>query len=77
MQASQVTADSKTFIQEMDDFLKDLEAWKKTRTVMQDSANPASEQELQNENDEHDRLREIEEEFMKRQTSAREKSLKN
>ena len=66
IQASQVTADSKTFIQEMDDFLKDLEAWKKTRTVMQDSANPASEQELTNEKDEHDRLREIEEEFMKK-----------
>ena len=67
MQASQVTADSRTFIQEMDDFLKDLEAWKKTRTVMQDSANPASEQEVTNENgDEHDRLREIEEEFLKK-----------
>lgn len=65
MQASQVTADSKTFIQEMDDFLKDLEAWKKTRTVMQDSANPASEQTMER-IDEHDRLREIEEEFLKK-----------
>ena len=43
MQASQATAESRTFIQEMDDFLKDLEAWKKTRTLMQDSAGPESE----------------------------------
>ena len=34
MQASQVTTESKSFIQEMDDFLKDLETWKKTRTVL-------------------------------------------
>lgn len=31
MMAAQVTAESKSFIQEMDEFLKDLEQWKKTR----------------------------------------------
>ena len=68
MQASQVTAESRTFIQEMDDFLKDLEAWKKTRTVMQDSANPAAANEEVTVNDpsSQDKLRTIEEEFLRK-----------
>ena len=31
VKATQETAQSKNFIQEMDEFLKDLESWKKTR----------------------------------------------
>ena len=70
MQASQATTESKTFIREMDDFLKDLEAWKKTRTVLQDSAESCEaveeeKKELKYSKNE-DKLKEIEEEFMRK-----------
>ena len=71
MQASQVTTESKSFIREMDDFLKDLETWKKTRTVLQDSAESAQAEEeetksMQVSEIDEDRLRAMEEEFMRK-----------
>lgn len=33
MQATQVTIESKSFISEMDSFIRDLEAWKTKRAV--------------------------------------------
>ena len=33
VKATQETSQSKNFIQEMDEFLKDLESWKKTRDL--------------------------------------------
>ena len=54
----------------MDDFLKDLEAWKKTRTVLQDSAESGEAVEEETKelkySKNEDKLKEIEEEFMRK-----------
>ena len=69
MQASKATTESKSFIREMDDFLKDLESWKKTRTVLQDSADVTNTTDTKNEEEytqNEDKLREIEQEFLRK-----------
>ena len=73
MQATEATIESKSFIQEMDSFLKDLESWKSKRAVKQD-AELSEEVKVPVEEDEIDTLKRIEEQFMQK-ANDREKEI--
>ena len=64
VKATQETTQSKNFIQEMDEFLKDLESWKKTRDF---NVTEEESKQLELEDDGSDaRLAQLEEEFMRK-----------
>ena len=64
VKATQETTESKNFIQEMDEFLKDLESWKKTRDF---NVTEEESKTLELVDDGSDaRLAKLEEEFMKK-----------
>ena len=66
VKASTATAESKSFIREMDDFLKDLQSWKTKRDVQHADPSIPQEESKAAQDEDNRFLLKLEDEFMKK-----------